>query len=243
MHQNTKFAIFPPLTPHNQPLMDQILQDYTKYYKVRMDRYANNPMFPFSYQSEKALYEAMANAQTGHDFKNALEAGNLNVKNGIALVKDKETARLAHWTELKEPIRALAPQRILADIDSAQTDMDVANKVSDIETQVGVEISIDGFADNFYGLDLNFKVLEDIEVSLTAEVPDEWKSDQQASAQRDTQLMVDGFNRDREDAAKWKPGWRLDYNILWEDRHRRKIPVPDEQLQKRIDQVKQMMGE
>ncbi len=223
--------------------MSQILEDYKKYYKVRMDRYADNPMFPHSYESEKALYEAMANANDGMDFKKALEEGNLAVKNSIALMKDKETARLAHWNELKEPIRARAPQRILATIDQAETAMDVPNMVSDIETQVSVEIGIDGFVDNFYGLDLNFKVLEDMEVSLTAEVPRRWRSDQRESYERDRQRMYEGFMRDREDASKWQPNWRMDFNLLWEDRHRRKIPVPDEQLQKRIDEVRQMTGE
>ena len=221
---------------------NQLLEDYKAYYRVRMERYEGNTMYPHSYLTEKALFDAMNNAQTGHDFKKAIDEQKLNIKNAIALVKDQETARLAMWRKLNEPIRALSPERIIAKIDTADDAMGVAHVVQDVDQEVSVEISIDGFMDNFYGLDLNFKVLEDIEVSETAEVPDKWKNDQMASAEESRKLLVRGYDYDEEKAGDWQPGWKFNYDLLWEERHRRKIPVPDEQLQKRIDQVKQYRG-
>ena len=96
--------------------MDTLLEDYKSYYKSRMDRYENDPLFAFSYQSEKALSQAMDSCGELIEFKTKI--GDLNIKNAIALVKDQETARLAHYKALQEVIRALAPTWILEKIDS-----------------------------------------------------------------------------------------------------------------------------
>ncbi len=96
--------------------MDQIFEDYKLYYKARMDKYENNPLYLYSYQSEKALSDAMQSCNQLADFKEKL--GDLNVKNAIALIKDQETARLAHYSNLREEKRAISPGLILNDIDT-----------------------------------------------------------------------------------------------------------------------------
>lgn len=44
------------------------------------------------------------------------------------------------------------------------------------------------------------------------------------------------------ESQKWQPDWKFDVDLIWEDRHRRLIPVPDELVEKRIQQFKTYRG-
>jgi len=216
------------------------LEEYQAYYKTRMERFENNPLYPNSYQSEKALYDAIASCSELEDFKGKLESGNLNIKNAIALIKDKYIARLAHFKELKEDIRALGPERVLSKIDQAATDLEVVNMVSDIEVANGIEIAVDEFTDTFYTS--TWKVLEDIEVYEKAEIPDQYKAEFQSSIDEMKKSIRDRYQQEEENNTAWKAGWKFDFDLIWEERHRRKIPFKDDMLTKRINQAKQIKG-
>lgn len=221
--------------------MDQRHQEYIDYYRSRMRKYENNPLYPNSYESEKAMYEAIASCNELSEFRGKMENGNLAVKNAIALVKDQETARQKFYEEIKEFIRKKAPDRILEVIDSMQGDIELTSTVSKIDTEVGVLIGIDLFTDQFY---YDFTAMENVEVWRNAEVPDEWKNEVNKEWPEDT------IKRHRElwekttfpNMKHWDPNYKFNFDLIWEERHRRKIPVPDEVVKRRIPQFKEING-
>lgn len=220
--------------------MDTRHKEYTEYYKSRMLKYEGNPMYENSYKTEKDLYEAIANSSSLEEFRKELNEKNLAVKNAIALVKDKETARKKHFEEIKEFIRLKAPSRILEILDSIQTETELIQKSNEIESEVSIEISVDLFTDIFYS---DFPMLENIEVWQTAEVPEEWKQDLNNYI---TEALVQGRETWEKEiipnARNWKPDWTFDFNLISEERHRRLIPVSDETTEKRIEQFKKYRG-
>jgi len=221
--------------------MEKRHKEYIKYYKSRMKKYENNALYPNSYQSENALYEAIRNSEDLEEFGRMVEEGTLAVKNAIALVKDQETGRRELYKELKEYIRLHAPLRILEMLDSVDTDQELVKKVGEIEAKVNIEITVDLFTDEFYQ---DFMILEEIEVYRSAHVPDEWKNE--INHEYPQEMIEKGRKTWQEDilpnARNWDPDWEFDFDLIWEERHRRLIPVPDEIVKKRIDQFKVYRG-
>jgi len=147
-------------------------QEYLEYYRARLKKYENNPLYPYSYQSEKVLYQGIASSENLEEFGQKVEEDNLAVKSAISLVKDQETARKKLYHDLKEDIRLHAPSRILNIVDSFKTDMELVQKISEIEGEVNIEITLDLFT---HQINYDLMILEEIEVYQSAEVPDEWK--------------------------------------------------------------------
>jgi hypothetical protein len=221
--------------------MDQRHQDYIDYYRVRMQKYENNSVYKNSLEAEKAIYDAISGIQELEEFRKKMQSGNLNVKCGIALVKDQETARLQHYKEISEPIRSHAPERILDMVDNVSTDMDLVEKVNKVNSEVGIEVSVDNLIRQvIYDLD----ALENIEVWQNAEVPAEYKQrvniEYSAENKAEYQKILNGNILPR--AREWDPNWDFDYSLLWEERHRRRIFFSDELLKKRIEQHKKYRG-
>lgn len=220
--------------------MEQRHKEYIEYYRTRMKKYENNSMYKNSYETEKALFEAISNSADLDDFGRKVEEGNLAVKNAIALIKDQYTARQKQYEEMKEYIRLKAPVKILSIVDEVKKDMELVDKVSLIESEVSTQISIDLFTDVFYS---DFLSLENIEVWSEAEIPDEWKSDIQEWIKDEIELGIKSWNDDFvPNARNWDDKWNLNFNLIWEERHRRLIPVPDEVIKKRIEQFKKYRG-
>ncbi len=221
--------------------MEKRHQEYMEYYQARLKKYENNPLYPHSYQSEKELYEAIVNSENLDEFGRKVEDRNLAVENAIALVKDQETARKKLYQELKEEIRLHAPLRILDVIETLKTDLELTNTVSEIEGEVSNEISLDLFTEEIY---YDLLSLEEIEVFQSAEVPDEWK--QEINQDYPQELITMGHEDWNEsvipNAHKWDPEWQYNFDLIWEERHRRLIPIPDEVLKKRIEQFKIYRG-
>ena len=214
--------------------MDQILEDYKLYYKARMDKYENNPLYPNSYQSEKALSDAMQSCNELAEFKDKLS--DLNIKNAIALIKDQETARLTHYTSLKEDKRAISPRLILNDIDTA-TDVNKAIEISNNHDQVGlIEISVDGFIDHVWGKLI--PALERIDVAKNAEYPSKYETARQKEITEDEQWLREEIQSINKQLKDWKPEESFDIELVWEHRHRKKIPILDEVLSKRLIELK-----
>lgn len=214
--------------------MDQILEDYKLYYKARMDKYENNPLYPNSYQSEKALSDAMQSCNELAEFKDKL--GDLNIKNAIALIKDQEKARLAHYSALKEDKRAISPRLILNDIDTA-TDVNKAIEISNNHDQVGlIEISVDGFIDHVWGKLI--PALERIDVAKHAEYPSKYDTIRQKEIAEDEQWLREEIQSINKQLKDWKPEGNFDIELVWEHRHRKNIPIPDEVLKNRLTELK-----
>ena len=220
--------------------MDQRHAEYIDYYKARMKKYEGNPLYPNSYASEKALYDAIAGITDLEEFKTKMQQGNLHTKNAIALVKDQETAEKKHWEDLKEPIKAKGCAAVLAVIDSFNDVMTMVTETNNIRQKNSLEQSVDGFIDGFYS---DFLALENIEVYEKADVPSRWRAEREDSIR---EMKADGKKLFAEvtlpRAREWDPNWKWNHELVWEDRHRRVIPVPDETIRRRIPQHKNYLG-
>ena len=216
--------------------MDQLLADYKAYYKARMDRYEGNPMYTFSYQSEKALSDAMNSCNKLIEFKDKI--GDLNIKNAIAMVKDKATARLKHYEELKETVRALEPKLQLERIETAKTDMDVVEIANNASHEAMILIAVDELHDHFY-TDV-IPSLETIEMLRNIEGAQQYQSDIDYSIQEELKKLKEGIQDLEENAQSWQEGWKFNPDLIWEHRHRRKIPLPDAVLEKRLNEYKNL---
>lgn len=214
--------------------MDTLLEDYKAYYKARMDRYENDPNFTHSYQSEKALFEAMNSCSELAEFKDKI--GDLNIKNAIALVKDQESARLKHYHEYQEDIRALGPKWILEKIDGAADANAVVTISSELEQKASIEITLDGFIDVVYQ-DL-IPLLETLEVTEKAEIPAKYESDRQEQVAEIRQQISERIKDTNQQAQNWNPNWSLNLELVWEHRHRKKIPLNDAVLRQRLTELK-----
>ena len=206
-----------------------------------MHKYENNPVYKNSLEAEKAMFEAISDIKELEEFREKVFSGNLHVKCAIALVKDQEIERLKHYREINEPVRSHAPQRILEIVDAVKSDMDLVEKVNNIESKVNIEVSVDNLIRQvIYDLDS----LELIEVWENADVPAEYKQkvnhDYSADFKAEYQKLLKDNILPR--AREWDPNWDFDYSLLWEERHRRRIFFSDELLKKRIEQHKKYRG-
>ncbi|MCK9613325.1 MAG: hypothetical protein PHR81_09475 [Bacteroidales bacterium] len=221
--------------------MDQRHQEYIEYYRVRMKKYENNPVYKNSYEAEKNIFDAIQNSTSLEEFRTRLENVNLPLKNAIALTKDKSLARKELYENINEPIRKKASEQTLDMIETVQSVNELTQKANEIEAAVSIEVSIDLFTSYFYS---DFIALENIEVWQQAEIPpewhkeihEEWVNESLAEGRKIwTKVVIP-------ESQKWKPDWNFDYKLIWEDRHRRLIPVPDEVIMKRIEQFKTYRG-
>ncbi|MCX6243908.1 MAG: hypothetical protein NTU98_04320 [Bacteroidetes bacterium] len=221
--------------------MEQRHIDYIEYYRSRVKKYENNPMYKNSYLTEKALFEAVSGIENLEDFREIMETQKLHVKNAVALVKDKSIAEKDAFTEMKEIIRAHAAERILEVIDSIQSEMELVKTCSQTASEANIEISIDQMVSFFY---IDFPLMENVISWENAEVPSEWKNEINSEWPAEARASLKKIWEETTvpQARYWAPEWNLNYDLLWEDRHRRLIPVPDEVLQKMIEQHKKARG-
>ncbi|MBN2572513.1 MAG: hypothetical protein JXA68_10325, partial [Ignavibacteriales bacterium] len=157
--------------------MEKLHKDYIKYYETRVNKYKGNPSYKNSYETEKALYDAIASCKKLEDFKDKVEKGNLAVNNGVALVKDREKIQNDHYNKLKEFIRAGASKEILETLGKKEikTAMELANLCTEIEQKHHLNITLDelGIAQFLF----DYFILENIEAWQNAEVVDEFKKE------------------------------------------------------------------
>ncbi len=213
--------------------MDTVFNDYLLYYEARMNRWQNSDVYTQSYLSEKALYDLVASCTNMEGLQaKAGQFRQLSVQNAIALVKDQEAFRKKVYEECKEFIRAQAPAQILEHAGAMQTDMEIVEMVNRVHQKNSIDITVDQLLDFFYS---DFIAMENIEVYQQAAIPEEWK----AQCKQYAQDTIDSGKKlwqenQLPEARKWAPGWNLDYSLLHEERHRRLIPVNDEELEKKV---------
>lgn len=221
--------------------MEQRHQEYLDYYRLRMKKYENNPLYKNSYESEKNMYDALNSCEKLEDFRAKVENENLPLKNAIALTKDQSLARKELYESIKEFIRKKASVQTLEMLETVQTVNELTKRANEIEASVGIEISIDQMTWFFYS---DFIAMENIEVWQNAEIPAEWHKEIHEEWVQES--MTEGKktwqNNIVPESQKWSPDWKFNFDLIWEDRHRRLIPVPDEIVKKRIQQFKTYRG-
>ncbi|MFZ5553718.1 MAG: hypothetical protein ACOZCO_11435 [Bacteroidota bacterium] len=216
--------------------MHNYLKDYQDYYRVRMERYENDPDFKFSYESEKAIYDAIMSCNELVNFRDAL--GNKNELNAVALTKDQYTLRLKHYREIKEDVRALGPERIMSKADQFTNVMDLMEMVNEEELINIREISVD----HVYFFRDSIIVTDTIEVYETANIPDKYKRANQKYAEERKKDLRERLADIEKEMDQWKPGYHFDFNLVWEERHRRLIPFPDEVILEKINELKKIVN-
>ncbi len=217
--------------------MDQRHQEYLDYYRVRMSKYENNTLYKNSYESEKSMFDTLNSCEDLEEFRTKLENENLPLKNAVALTKDQSLARKELYESIKEFMRKKAPEQILEMIETVQSVNELTKRANEIETAVSIEIAIDLLTSYFYS---DFTALENIEVWQNAEIPTEWHKEIHEEWVNET--IAEGVKIWREvmmpESRKWSTDWKFDFDLIWEDRHRRLIPMSDEVVKKRVEQFK-----
>ena len=223
--------------------MDQILEDYKSYYRVRMERYQNDPLFAQSYLSEKAIHDCISTVNTMNDLMQSktTEFRELSVKNGVALVTDQANCRLQFYQKEQEDIRAKGQQQILDKIAAATDPMQIVSIVSELQTKNDVEVMVDNlWPTHFYNDAIRW--LEIIEVSATAIVPDKWMAEMKQENADNKKMFLDGSAGFLTAIRNYEPGWQWNYELLWVHRHRKKSLLPDAVIQQRIEEHKALLN-
>lgn len=217
----------------NTSHMSDLLQDYKEYYAVRAGRYAENPNYRNSFEAEKNLSEAMQSCSELGEFKDRL--GNLNQLCAIALTKDKNLMEKAVCEELKEPIRAAIPERILEKADQYTEVFDLINMVNEENTRGMREISLDE-ANRIFNY--CWMMLDRIETYSQAVVPAAYQADMQNSAKYYADRIREIIKETEEQMRLLDPAWKHNPDIIKEYRHRRLLPYRDEHIDEQLSKYK-----
>ena len=219
--------------------MEITLKDYIEYYKIRMQRYEGDKTFAYSYKTEKALYDCISSVKSMEELQQnkASEFGKLAVENGVALAKDEATCRLEFYKKEKEEIYAKGQQELLEKFTAATDAYSIATIVNEVMAKNNIEITIDTvWPIDFFGM---IDMLEKIEICQKAIVPEDWKADIQQLEKKYIQHIQDRTKASLKSIRNYKPNWKINYEILWEHRHRKKNPLSDAILKQRIAEHQQ----
>ena len=223
--------------------MDQRHEEYVGYYRARAAKYAADPAYADTAAAEAELLKSIEEAPDLESWGVEMQRRNLNVACAVALARDHARAEAAFFDEIFEPVRAAGGKRLMAELTSAEglTAADVAARVGGIYDENRKEVAIDELERVFEG---DMYVLEELEILQTAEIPGEWRAFYDDAA---ADYVKDG----RENWTKsvlpahrmWDPNWRFKPEKIWETRFRRRIPITDEVLRRRLAQYPNYRGE
>ncbi len=217
--------------------MDDILQQYKDYYRVRAERFADNPKYTNSYTAESNLSGAMQSCNELIEFKDKI--GNLNELCANALIKDEYLIEQDFYNKHKEEVRVLAAKRILEKIDSCEDVNAVITLVLDVTNKNSVEISMDEYHREFQG---DWKQMDDIEIFENAVVPSKYQSKMKETADDIKKRLVESIQGLEEEAHKFQPDWKYKPDLNTEHRHRRLIPYTDEHLNEQLAKYKSVIN-
>lgn len=218
-------------------MSDSLLEEYKAYYKVRAERFANNPNYKHSYEAETNLSDAMQSCGVLEEFKDKL--GDKNIKCGIALIQDKYAMRIQHYTDMKETVRLQVSIDVLSAVGEAETAMDIVTAVNKTETEGMTKIAMDEANRQLYG---EWFILDRIEIYENAEVPDNYKSTLQSWANEAKQSLIEGNTFLEDNNDKWQPGWRHTPEVILEHRHKRLSPYKDEHLTEQLNTYRNIIN-
>ena len=213
------------------------LQPYKDYYRVRAERFANNPNYKFSYEAESNLSSAMQSCNELIEFKDKL--GNLNELCAIALIKDEHIMEQKFYEKHKETVRILAANRILEKVDNCSNTSELVTLVMEEINKNSLEISMDEYQREFQG---DWFLLDDIEVYENAVVPSGYASDFQASADEIKAGIIKRNEETEFEARKFQPDYRMKPELNLDHRHRRLIPYSDAHLEEQMANYKSLVN-
>lgn len=219
--------------------MEQTHQEYVDYYRVRAERANEAGIYKDSAAIEKERADAIADCAELADFEEVNEKGDFGNRLAAAQVRDKARARLKHYTDTEQVIRAAGEEATIELASKPQDVMDLMTKIGEIENRTSINLIVDSAVDNFYD---NFRELETIEVAQKADVPDEWKEKLLARAEEIVAKETEDFAEITRRVREYKPNWEMDYDLIWETRHRRRIPMDDDVVKRRIAEHKRLVG-
>lgn len=222
--------------------MDQRHQEYVEYYRARLRRYDGDPNYPRTAAAQRAMLDAIETAPDLETFGKRVIGEALHVKCAVALVWDQEEARAKLYEELEEPVRA-APHRQVAETLAAKEYTDVAalnTMVSQTLERSNAPITADESPrDEFWN---TLKVLEDLQIWETAHVPAEWKAERAEFIAETHARTTEMAATTRDGVRKFVPDYAPDWDALWQARHRRRLPLPDDTLRRRIAEYVRAIG-
>jgi hypothetical protein len=223
--------------------MDQRHSEYIDYYRARLKKYEGNPTYPHSAAAEKEMFEAISTASDLEEFGEIVHGQKLPLKCAIALVRDTYTAWAKLYEELEETVRLQPNLVILKNLDEMEFDtvMDLNTMVTDVETKWQLRISEDETLRVEVWGDL--KIIEDTVEDEVAEVPGTWAEERRQSVANELRRGSEHWNQHTiPEAKKFFPDFQPDWETLWESRHRRVMPIPDESLRRRIADHRRRVG-
>ncbi len=215
--------------------MSNLLEEYKAYYKVRAEKYANNPKYTNTYQAEKDLSDAMQSCQTLEEFKDKI--GNKNEICAIALVKDECKIENDFFNKYNEKIRQLASERILSKIDNFTNSQDVITLVVDEYNKNSIEISMD---ESNLQLLHDWDLLEDYEIYQKAIVPDKYKEEMQNIAENSKQAFLKNIKDLENNNNAWQPNWTINPKIALEERFIDVFPYKPNHVSEQTDKYCQI---
>lgn len=213
------------------------LQPYKEYYRVRAERFANNPNYKFSFEAESNLSSAMQSCDELIEFKDKM--GNLNELCANALIKDEHIMEQAFYEKHTETVRVLAAKRILAKVDSCTDTTELTTLVIEEMNKNSLEISMDEYQREFQG---DWFLMDDIEVYENAVVPNSYKSDFQSIADEIKANIIKGNEETEFEARKFQPDYIMEPQLNLKHRHRRLIPYSDEHLEEQMTKYKSLIN-
>jgi hypothetical protein len=214
-------------------MSDNIFEEYKDYYRVRAERYANNPSYRNSYEAEKNLRDAFLSCSVMEEFRTKI--GNLNHKCANALTKDKYLMEQAFYSELQETVRVLASKRILEKVDQYENVSELITMVNEELNKNNIEISMDEANRQF---NYDWGLIDNVEICENAVVPDEYKKDMKDSAELWRKSIRENVARLEENNSHWQAGWKLTPDVILEHRHRERLPYKDEHVTEQLKKYK-----
>lgn len=217
--------------------MEYNLQEYKEYYRVRAERYADNPNYKNSYQAEKALNDLMQSANDFESIKTQMLS--LSHKCVMALSKDKYIMEEAFFTELQEDVRVKISKNVLEKIDNYDKDVnELIDFVNTTEEKGMREVVEDESCRVFHDV---WWQIDDVIIYENAVVPDKYKADLQEWAQQTRESIIDSVENKIEYNKYFNSNWEYNPDLIWEHRHRRLLTYSDENVAEQLTKYKQII--
>lgn len=223
--------------------MDKRHAAYLAYYKARAARYQANPIYQQTAATETVIAESLAAATSLEQWDEQAKNQKLNLASATALICDQARVEANHWRSLDEPVRASGPEALLEEFDYGTLEHDavgIAMRAAEIRDQNRKDITVDELVRVF---ETRILILEQREIWATAEVPERWRAELAETIAESTADGREVWQSATLPAARqWDEDWTFDSELVWETRHRRRIPLPDEVVARRLQQFEDEIG-
>ncbi len=154
-------------------------------------------------------------------------------------MRDKARTRLKHYQEIEQTVRAAGEKATIATAEKPRDVMDLMTSIGEVENQTSINLIVDSATDEFYDA---FSEIGTIEVFEKADIPDDWKQKALAKVAEMIAEETKDFAETTRRVREYKADWTMDHALVWETRHRRRIPMSDDTVEHRIPDHKRLIG-